>query len=96
MLPHFYILNHDIMHYYSAIHCGVVGNIQAFTFVPRVRFPAMELFTLFYREEEEVRLFKRREKRKEGKKGREEKRRRGKRGKRGREEGREREEGRGR
>ena len=48
--------------------------------MPRVRFPAMELFTLFYREgeegEEEVRLFKRREeekKRRKEEKGREEK-----------------------
>ena len=58
--------------------------------MPRVRFPAMELFTLFYREEEEVRLFKRREKRKEGKKGREEKRKKRREGKR--EEGKERRE----
>ena len=45
--------------------------------MPRVRFPAMELFTLFYREEGEVRLFKRREeekKRRKEEKGREEKR----------------------
>ena len=46
--------------------------------MPRVRFPAMELFTLFYREGEEgeVRLFKRREeekKRRKEEKGREEK-----------------------
>ena len=46
--------------------------------MPRVRFPAMELFTLFYREEgeEEVRLFKRRgeeKKRRKEEKGREEK-----------------------